>query len=178
MPMTRQRGFTLIETLVVVALICVLAAIAMPMLLRAKQSGNEASAIAALRTIISAQYMFSSSCGGGFFAPDLTVLGRAPSGSNPFIGEDLGAAATVVKGSYNITMGSTGGASSNAPPSCNGQAAATDTAGYWATATPSLNAGDLAFGTNGAGAIYQALQQTALAMTDTAAPAGSTILDR
>jgi len=176
--MARQRGFTLIETLVVVALICVLAAIAMPMLMRAKQAGNEASAIAALRTIISAQYMFSSTCGSGFFAPDLTVLGRAPSGSHPFVGEDLSGAATVVKGSYNVTMGSTGGAVATAPASCNGQAGGTGTGGYFATATPTQNAGDFAFGTNGAGTIYQAVQQTALAMTDTTAPAGATALDR
>ena len=176
--MTRQRGFTLIETLVVVALICVIAAIAMPMLMRAKQAGNQSSAIAALRTVISAQYMFSSTCGAGFFAPDLTVLGRAPVGGNPFLGEDLGTAATMVKGSYNITMGSSAGADTNAPASCNGQAAGADTSGYFVTATPLQNAGDLAFGTNGAGTIFQALQQTALAMTDTTAPAGATALNR
>ena len=176
--MTRQRGFTLIETLVVVGLICVLAAIAMPMLMRAKQAGNQSSAIAALRTVISAQYMFASTCGGGFFAPDLMVLGRAAAGANPFVGEDLGMAVTVVKGSHNITMGSSAGASTNAPASCNGQAAGTDTSGYFVTATPMQNAGDFAYGTNGAGTIFQALQQTALAMTDTTAPAGATALDR
>jgi hypothetical protein len=45
--------------------------------------------------------------------------------------------------------------------------------GYNATATPAAGGGTRAFGTNTSGTIFQAVSQTALAMTDTTAPAGS-----
>jgi len=168
-----ERGYTLVELLMVVALLGVLAAIAAPALLRARQSGNEASAISSLRTIVSAQYMYGASCGGGYFAPSLTALGTAPPSGSPFIGPDLGAADVSLKASYLITLGSSVGSEANAPASCNGVAAGSGTAGYWATATPTAGAGSKAFGVNTLTTIYAAAQQVPLAMTNVTAPAGA-----
>src|SRR5258708_12214032 len=71
----KQKGFSLIELLIVVAIILIIAAIAIPNLIRSKMAANEASAVATLRSINTAQVVYSSTYNVPFtFAGSLTAL--------------------------------------------------------------------------------------------------------
>jgi prepilin-type N-terminal cleavage/methylation domain-containing protein len=71
----KQKGFSLIELLIVVAIILIIAAIAIPNLLRARIAANEASAVGSVRTINTAQVTYSTTYGTGFTT--LAQLGGA-----------------------------------------------------------------------------------------------------
>ena len=113
----KRRGFSLIELLIVVAIILIIITIALPKLSRARMYSQETAAIAAIRTLHTAQVQFNSQY--GRFAASLAELGPPTSGAagpsaSDLIGNDL---AGGEKSGYKFTLtGTQGGYIINANP--------------------------------------------------------------
>jgi prepilin-type N-terminal cleavage/methylation domain-containing protein len=157
-----SRGFTLVELLIAVAIIGIIAAIAVPGMLRARMSANEAAAVGSLRAINSGETAFSASCGAGFFADTLSNLAKAPTGGTSFISPDL-AADTVTKSGYLLNLNAAATSTASAADACTG--AWKPTRAYYATAIPVTfnSTGTRSFATDPRGTIFQASTATATA---------------
>ncbi len=111
---TGSKGFSLIELLIVVAIILIIAAIAIPNLLRSRIAANQASAIGSIRIINTAEVSYSSSFGLGFTS---TLAQLGPPASGPVTAAAAGLIDSVLAGgaksgygfTYAPTLQDTGG---------------------------------------------------------------------
>jgi len=161
-----SRGFSLIELLIVVAIILIIAAIAIPNLLRSRIAANQASAVGSLRTLNTAEVTYSVTYNTGY-SPTLGDLGPNAAGSLP-----VATAAGLID---SILSGSAAGTATATQSSKSGYTflynpGATDTTGRYNTY--SITATPVSLGTTGTNFYYT--DQSGVIRQNSTAVAGST----
>ena len=166
--MRTARGFTLVEILIVIAIVGVLVAIAVPGYRFARIRGDESTAVATLDAINKAQFAFMQACGNQRYAPTLVALGTpVPGSGSPFLSPDLAQADPMTKSGYVFRMGAT--VLTEAPLTCT---EAPPASGYQVAAdplTPDVT-GSRYFGTNGERVIFEDLASFNGNMPETGVP--------
>ena len=166
-----SRGFTLVELLIVVAIVGILASMATAGYRLVRARGAEASAIAALGAVNQAQFAFSQTCGDQRYSPTLAGLGvPAPVSGQAFLSPDM-TTDPVTKSGYVFILEGT--AALDAPPTCNGLPPVTS---YKVTADPTHpgSTGVRFFGTNADRVIYADTATFAGNMPERGAPGHGT----
>jgi prepilin-type N-terminal cleavage/methylation domain-containing protein len=131
-PRRNASGFTLIELMIVLAIVAMLLAIAFNAYRGMQARGNDASAVASLRSIAAAQWQFALTCGNMKYATTLPALAQpVPATGQGFLSPDLTSAEAFDKSGYQFRM--TAKPLDSGPQACNG---ATVADGYAATADP------------------------------------------
>jgi len=129
----KQKGFSLIELLIVVAIILIIAAIAIPNLLRSRMAANEASAVGSIRTVNTAAITYNSVYGNGF-PPTLASLsgtGTVSCTNSELLDTVLGGG---TKSGYTFTLVHGSTILNSTASACSGGYGYSD--GYVVTATP------------------------------------------
>jgi type IV pilus assembly protein PilA len=114
--MKKQKGFSLIELLIVVAIILIIAAIAIPNLMRSKMAANESSAVGSLRTINTAEVTYNTNYPTVGYTGTIAQLGGTPATCATATGATSTTACLIdnvlaagTKSGYNFALGGTTG---------------------------------------------------------------------